>query len=308
MTNILILGGLGFIGSNIIEAFLEEDEPYKIIVFDFPGMINIFGTKVKMVYGDFNNTDDLDAVLKHNNIDIVIHLISTTIPGSSNDNIIYDIESNLIPSVRLLNLIIKYKILKIIFLSSGGTVYGPTEYALVNETHPTYPISSHGVIKLGIEKYLHLFHQLYGLNFLILRAGNPYGPYQRSDKQGIINVFLRKMIHNEKLIVRGDGSAVRDYFYIKDLASIIKSLIVNNIQNEVINIGSGTGVTINQIIDILKTLNNKIEVEFTFALNSDITKIVLDIKKLNSLIKFNFCGLEEGILKTYNYMLTEMHK
>ncbi len=305
MKNILIFGGLGFIGSNIVDTLVNEDQLYNLIVFDFPGVINCYGTKIKMIFGDFNNEKDVEAVIKNNKIDIVIHLISTTIPATSNNNIIYDIEANLITSVRLLQLLVKYQIPEIIFLSSGGTVYGLTESESVNEDHPTFPISSHGVIKLCTEKYIQLFHQIYGLNYLILRAGNPYGPHQKSNNQGIINVFLRKIIHKGKLIIRGDGSAIRDYFYVKDLASIIKILIENEIENEIINIGSGQGVSINQVLEFLRKVNNNIEVEYTDALDSDVPQIVLDIKKLNSLIKFNFCSLEEGIFKTYNNMLEQ---
>ncbi len=305
MKNILILGGLGFIGSNIIDLLIKDDNLYKVIVFDFPGEINSFGSKVKMVYGDFNNEKDLDAVLKNNKIDVVIHLISTTIPATSNDNIVFDIEANLVTTIRLLELLVKYKIPEIVFLSSGGTVYGLTESESVNEDHPTFPISSYGVIKLCIEKYIHLFHQIYGLNYLILRAGNAYGPHQKSNNQGIINVFLRKVINDEKLIVRGDGSAIRDYFYVKDFALIIKILIDNKIKNEIINIGTGKGVSINQILEILKKIKPTLVVEYIDAYDSDVPKIVLDTKKLKSLVNINFCILEEGILKTYKQMFIE---
>ena len=307
MKHILIFGGLGFIGSNIIDELLPEGEAYDLLVFDFPGMVNGFGSKIRMIYSDFNNADEVESVFKNNKIDIVIHLISSTIPASSNDNIIYDIEANLISSIRLLDLLVKYKIPKIVFLSSGGTVYGLTESVLVNENHPTLPISSHGVTKLSIEKYIHMFHQLYGLNYLILRVGNPYGPHQRSNKQGIINIFLRKIIQYEKLVVRGDGSAIRDYIYVKDLSYIIKLLLDFNIQNEIINIGSGQGISVNQVISILKKITPEFEVEYTEPLNSDIPKIVLDTTKVRSLVNFSLCSLDDGIFKTYNSMLSEIY-
>jgi UDP-glucose 4-epimerase len=305
MKNILIFGGLGFIGSNIIETLIDEKQLYTIIVFDFHGMINHFGDKVNVVYGDFNNENDVESVLKNNKIDIVIHLISTTIPVTSNDNIPYDIEANLITSVRMLNLLVKYKINEIVFMSSGGTVYGITESELVDEQHKTNPISSHGIIKLSIEKYIQLFHKMYGINYLILRAGNTYGAHQKSENQGIINVFLRRIIRNQKLVIRGDGSSVRDYFHVKDLALVVKKLIDSGVKNEVINIGSGQGASITRILEIMQKIKPALEVEYVEALNSEIPKIVLDITKLNSLIRINFCSLEEGILKTYQNMLTE---
>ena len=306
MKNILIFGGLGFIGSNIIEELLLHKDDYNIIVFDFPGKQNIFEGQIKIIYSDFNNEENLELVFNENKIDCVIHLISTTIPASSNDNIIYDIEANLVPTIRLLKLLALYKIPEIIFFSSGGSVYGVTKDEKVDENHSVFPISSHGTIKLTIEKYIHLFQELYGVNYLILRVGNPYGPYQSSDNQGIINVFIRKMLRDEKLIVRGDGSAIRDYIYVKDLAKIVHLLISKGIRNEIINIGSGIGVSINQIIDTLKKIiNYKNSIEYTEAPLSDVPKIILETKKLKGMIQYQLFNIEEGIQKTVKYMINE---
>lgn len=306
MKNILIFGGLGFIGSNIIEELLLHRDDYNIIVFDFPGKQNIFEGLIKIIYGDFNNEENLELVFNGNKIDCVIHLISTTIPASSNDNIIYDIEANLVPTIRLLKLLALYKIPEIIFFSSGGSVYGVTKDEKVDENHSVFPISSHGTIKLTIEKYIHLFQELYGVNYLILRVGNPYGPYQSSDNQGIINVFIRKMIRNEKLIVRGDGSTIRDYIYVEDLAKIVHLLISKGIRNEIINVGSGIGISINQIIDTLKKIiNYQNSIEYTEMLLSDVPKIILETKKLKGMIQYQLFNIEEGIQKTVECMINE---
>jgi UDP-glucose 4-epimerase len=300
MRNVLILGGLGFIGSNLIEELLDHGEKYNIFIFDIPGKNNRFADKVKLIHGDFSNFESLESIFSQIRIDIVIHLISTTIPASSNEKIIYDIEANLVPTVHLLKLLVKYKVPEIIFFSSGGSVYGVTGEEKVDESHSTFPISSHGTIKLTIEKYIHLFQELYGINYLILRVGNPYGPYQSSDDQGIINVFIRKILKGEKLVVRGDGSAVRDYIYVKDVARIVRFLMEQGITNDIINIGSGKGVTINAIIDILDRITCKRnQVDFKDPLPSDVPKIVLDTTKLNNLIKIDLCNLEDGIRRTY---------
>jgi len=303
--NLLILGGLGFIGSNIISEFLKNETGYNIIAFEFPGVINHFGKDIKLIQGDFNNVEEIETVFRTNKIDIVIHLISTTIPVTSNANIIYDIEANLETSIRLLNILVKYRVPKVIFLSSGGTVYGITNDEKVSENSETFPISSHGVIKLTIEKYLHLYHHLYNLNYLILRVGNPYGPYHKSDKQGVINVFLNKIIHKQPLIIRGDGNSLRDYIYVEDLSHIIFKLIDENINNEIINIGSGEGTTINQIIEILTKIDNNLEVKYSETSLTEIPRIILDISKLNSIYSHSFCGLKDGILKTHKYVISQ---
>ena len=300
--NILILGGLGFIGSNLIEEFLRHNDDYNILVFDFPGKLNFFGSQIKVINGDFNNETTLKQVFTENVIDTVFHLISTTIPASSNDNIIYDIEANLVPTIQLLKLLVQFKIQEIVFFSSGGSVYGKVkDVKKVDENHSTFPISSHGIIKLTIEKYIHLFQELYGVNYLILRVGNPYGPYQSSDSQGLINVFIRKMFRNETLTIRGDGNAIKDYIYVKDLAKIVHLLISKGIRNEIINIGSGIGISINQIVKIFKEkFNYKNSIKYSEAYLSDVPRIVLDTKKLEGLIQYSVCDIEEGLLKLFN--------
>jgi len=300
MRNILILGGLGFIGTNLVGEFIEGSNKYNIITYDLAGKTNRFGNRIRLINDDFQNERSLEKLLSETPFDVVIHLISTTIPASSNEKITYDIEANLIPTVNLLKLLAKYKIPEIVFFSSGGSVYGTTEEEKVNELHQTYPISSHGTIKLTIEKYIHLFQELYGVNYLILRVGNPYGPFQTSDNQGIINVFIRKILRDEKLVVRGDGSAIRDYIYVKDLAKIVRLLLEAGISNEILNVGSGEGTSIRQIISILDNLSgrrNRVENEDPML--SDVPKIVLDTTKLNNLIKIDLCPLEEGIRRTF---------
>jgi UDP-glucose 4-epimerase len=302
MRKILVLGGLGFIGSNIIEKLLSENDN-TILVFDFPGVKNPFEDKVFMYYGDFDNEEGLERIFKTHKIDIVIHLISTTVPFESNSNISYDIEANLLPSIKLLNLCVKHNVGKIIFFSSGGTVYGIVNQEKIPENHPTNPISSHGIIKLTIEKYIQLYHYLYGINFLIVRPGNAFGPYQKSEKQGVINVFLRKIIRGEKLIIRGDGESVRDYIYVKDLAWIINELINKNINNTIVNIGSGIGLSVNELLSIIKKFAAPFEFEYIVGAKEDIPRIVLNINKLASLIDINLTSNEIGILETYNQLI-----
>lgn len=298
--NILLLGGFGFIGSNIIEALLNTND-FNIIVFEFKGVTSKFVDHVRVYYGDFNNEDDLADVFENNNIDIVVHLISTTVPATSNDNIEYDINSNLIGTIRLLNLMVNYNVLKMVFLSSGGTVYGEITKPKAAEGHQTYPISSHGIMKLSIEKYLYLYHRLHGLDYLILRVSNPYGPYHNSDKQGFINVVIRKILRNEKVVIWGDGSIIRDFIYVKDLANIIVRLLELNIYNQEINIGSGEGYSINQILEYIAEIHPGIDIEYKLSRKYDVQRIVLDTKKLSSLMNFHLTDIKEGISLTFQW-------
>ena len=294
--NILILGGLGFIGRNLMEELIND---YNLVVFDHQKINN----QQNFLYfsGDFTKKEDLESIFVKNKIDLVIHSISTTVPSS--ENMVYDIDSNLISTLNLLELIKKYSVAKILFISSGGTVYGLIDNKnSVDENHPTNPICSHGINKLAIEKYIYLYHYLYNIDYLILRLSNPFGENHASDKQGLINVTLKKIIKKEKITIWGDGGIIRDYIYIKDCAKIIHELIEKNISNQIINIGSGLGHSINEILSIIRNLVGDFEIENIEGRNFDVPKIVLDTSKLKSLITYKLTPIEEGINKTYKWL------
>ncbi len=300
---ILILGGLGFIGTNLVEELIKRDK-YEIIIFEAKKIIiqnKEILKKVKMYYGDFNNEKDFEIIFQENQIDLVIHLIGTTTPSKSNENIIYDINSNLINTIKLLNLLKQYNVRKIVFLSSGGTIYGISN-RIHGETDPNAPMSSYGIMKLTIEKYIQLFNYLYGLNYLILRPSNPYGEYHKSADQGLINVAIEKILRGEPVEIWGDGSKVRDYIYIKDLVKIITDLIQNDINNEVLNLGSSKGYSINDIMKIIKKELGDFKLKFNDERKVDIPYLVLNIEKLKSFININLTPIEIGIRKTINWL------
>lgn len=298
--NILVLGGFGFIGSNVIEALLCTNL-FNIIVFEFKGVTSKFADRVKVFHGDFNSEEDLAEVFNNNKIDIVLHLITTTVPATSNDNIEYDVISNLVGTVRLLNTMVQHNALKVVFLSSGGTVYGAVNESKASEDHSTYPISSHGIVKLTIEKYLYLYHRLHNLDYLILRVSNPYGPYHNSEKQGFIDVVIKKILRNEKVVICGDGTIVRDYIYVKDLANIIARLLTLNLFNQIINIGSGKGYSINQILEYIAENHPDMDIEYKPSRKYDLQRIILNTKKLNSLDKLTLTDIRKGIKLTYQW-------
>ena len=152
--------------------------------------------------GDF--TSDSDVASAVIGCDVCFHLISTTLPKSSNLDPVFDIETNLMGTVRLLNQVVKSGVGKVIFLSSGGTVYGPPQEIPIVETHPTNPICSYGITKLAIEKYLELFYQLHGVDYTVLRLSNPFGERQRIESsQGAVAVFLGKALRGEKIEIWG---------------------------------------------------------------------------------------------------------
>lgn len=171
----LVIGGSGFIGSHLVDSLLKQGK--KVRVFDrAPERFRGAQRGVDFVQGSFDDVAALAEALS--DVDQVFHLLSTTVPSTSNLNPVADIEGNLINSVRLLELMRASDVRRIVYLSSGGTVYGIPQTDPVAESHPLRPISSYGIVKVAVENYLHLEQQLHGLHPVVLRVSNPYGPRQ----------------------------------------------------------------------------------------------------------------------------------
>jgi len=272
---VLILGGSGFIGKHLAEVFIDGGVPS--VIFDKNANSEQSSPACVFIQGEFSDQAKLERVLESQSITHVIHLVSTTLPKSSNEDKSYDLSSNVIQTLHLLDLCVKHQIKKILFMSSGGTVYGVPRTVPVDENHPNNPICSYGISKLAIEKYLFLYNQLYGLDYIALRAANPYGPGQNPHSgQGIVANFIHKMLSQQPIEVWGDGSIIRDYFYVRDLANFTK-LALFSTEIGVFNAGSGVGVSINQLIGVLEdVVNCPTEVIYKGQRGLDVPSIVLD--------------------------------
>jgi len=302
----LIYGGGGFIGSHLSDTLLEKG--YAVTVFDKlnfskKNILHIID-EINIIEGDFNNEIDIKNSLK--GIDYIYHFVSSTLPANSNDNPIYDVETNLISSLRLFKECLNKKNKKVIFLSSGGTVYGVPEIIPITERHNSNPICSYGIIKKTIEEYLFMFGKIYGLNYNVFRLSNPYGERQNPlAAQGAIPVFIHKTINDETITIWGDGEIVRDYIYIKDSTIVLAKSIKKNVNEKIFNLSSGKGYSLNNIIEIVKKVSGKdVKVEYKPGRNIDVPVNILD----NTLVKKTFdwkpeTSIEEGIRLTYNYLI-----
>ena len=303
METVLILGGFGFLGSNIINyAAQNHSKDYEFIVFDIYEQHPLgvkFKNVAKIYKGDFTNKEDLRVLFKENQIDYVFHFISTTVPANSNDNIRYDIESNLVSTINLLDICKAYEVKKILFISSGGAVYGDSANYIHKEDDNLNPNSSYGIIKITTEKYLKLYNHLYNLNYLCLRLSNPYGAFHLSKKQGIINIAIKKAISKEDFEVWGNGSNLKDYIYAEDVAKIIFTLLKRGVSNQVLNVGSGKGYSINEILDIIKRLVPSFSIIYKEQKSFDVPKVVLNTEAIAQYIDFELTSLEAGINETF---------
>lgn len=300
--NVLLIGGNGFIGSHIVDKLIAEG--HKVRVFDF--QCEKYRTPVPDVdYRLFSldNSNELASAME--GIDGVFHLASLAFPGSSDFDLIKEMESNLFSTINILNLAVKLGVKKVVYFSSGGAVYGSTNGKSLSEKAVLNPISSYGIIKATSEMYISLYQKNYDIDALIIRPSNPFGPRQNYTKgQGVIPIFLNNIKNNIPLSIFGDGEGKKDYIYITDLVNSVYDLFIGNSKG-VFNIGSGKENSINSIIKEIKSIIKK---DFTFDHTDrkihDVNNLSLDISKLKSQIEIeNFVSFREGIKKTWAWIV-----
>lgn len=307
MKNMLLLGGFGFIGTNLLKYIdAKYSTDYKVVVFDrvssHPHGIE-FKCVEKVYAGDFSDETNINRIFHDNKIDIVVHLLSSTIPVTSN-NALYDVESNLISTLKLLGVMNEYGIRDIVYMSSGGAIYGDVLQKVHNEDDAVYPKSSYGVVKLAIEKYLLSYSELYGFHTLILRLSNPYGPYHYNNKQGVINIAIRKALSHEPLQIWGNGDGIKDYIYIEDVCNIILKLISEGVESNVYNLAASEVLSVNEIVEAIKQEIPSFSTEYVTASNIDVQSFELDTTKLRKRLGgYKMTSFNEAIRKTIDWQI-----
>lgn len=276
-----MLGGKGFIGAHLVRALVEAG--YRVRVFDRPGLVcgalADVGAAVEFLDGDFSDAAAVRRALI--GCEVCFHLVSTTLPKSSNDDPAFDVQSNVVGTLALLDAARAQGLKKIVFLSSGGTVYGVPSYTPIDEQHPTDPTCSYGITKLTIEKYLELYRELYGLEYSILRLSNPFGEWQRTRaSQGAVAVFLGKVWRGEPVQIWGDGSVVRDYIYIGDVVKAVIAAMRYQGDKRLFNIGSGIPTTLLDVLNAIEAVTGrKAERSFLPARSFDVPVSVMSIDR-----------------------------
>lgn len=301
----LIIGGNGFIGSNLADTLLTAG--HSVNSFDrYPSRYREEDPRVTYIYGDFANHGEVQDAVR--GIDWVFHLAYTTLPATSNEDPQFDVRSNIVDTLRLLDSCKESGVKKVIFISSGGTVYGIPQQLPIEEDHPTEPICSYGITKLTIEKYLSLYHRLWNLDYVVARLSNPYGILQNPQaKQGAVAVFIGNVLQEKSINIWGNGEVVRDYLYISDAAkALVQAAEYCPAEKDprVFNIGYGSGQSLNEVVQAIRKVSDlPVEVMYHPSRSADVPANVLDIRRAKNHLNWEpQINLEDGIRKTWDWL------
>ncbi|MBQ9334654.1 MAG: NAD-dependent epimerase/dehydratase family protein [Lachnospiraceae bacterium] len=301
----VVLGAAGFIGTNLSKA-LSTNADDKVVAIDEKAEYFdkcLYTDNIERIAVDYKNIESYESALI--DADIVFHLISTNNPSSSNIHISEDITENVSISISVLEACVRQKAKRVLFLSSGGTVYGDRDRYPIKEEDETFPITTYGIQKLTIEKLFYLYGYIHDLNYVIVRLSNPYGPYQRPNgRLGALSTFTYRALKDEEIIVYGDGSVIRDYIYIDDAIEAIINIAKRENTDRIYNIGSGKGTSINELISwIGSALDKPLSVKYQEKRQVDLKENVLDPKKYTDQFgKLCQTPLDEGIRLTADFL------
>jgi UDP-glucose 4-epimerase len=290
-----VVGGSGFIGSHLVDRLLADGWQVRVLDLAYDKFL---GQREGVDYyiGSFLDSPILAKAIHR--ADVVFHLATTTIPGVSDKDPEFDVATNLNGSLRLLNAASQGSVGKVVFLSSGGTVYGKQVATPIPETHPQNPNCSYGIVKLAIEKYLALFHSLHGLEYTIVRPANPYGPRQSLDRgQGVIPIFTNLILKGDSIEIWGDGSIVRDFLTVEDLVDGVVKAASYAGDERIFNLGSGCGATLNEVIHAIASATGRpAHVRYLAPRKIDVPIVVLDITRAKECLGWQpSVSLEQGI-------------
>jgi UDP-glucose 4-epimerase len=296
----LVLGGAGFIGSNLVRAMVAAGDRPRVMGRPSRSLANLGPVlgHVDWRPGDFMD----DAVLRDalQGVDTVFHLITTTFPNLRVESSNFDLLSNLLPTIRMLELARELGVRRIVYASSGGTVYGEPQQLPITEDHPLAPKSAYGQSKLTIENYLLFYARTTDLEVSVLRMSNPYGPGQNTlGVQGLIAVAMGCLRDRRAMNVYGDGAAVRDYLYVDDAVDAM--LLAAGHPPALMNVSSGVGHSVNEVLAAVERASGRSLIRAAIpARTADVRANILDNRRAAERLGWQpRIDLDEGLARTW---------
>lgn len=299
---VLVLGGSGFIGKNLCKELFSGGAH----VISFDRIVDPSCKCSEAVSGDFFNDEELFKYIDQ--VEYIFHAISTISTNNCSEFFMRGYELDLTQGVKLFDYAAKHK-KRVIFLSSGGTVYGNPKNIPTSEDEPTAPVSHYGVLKRALESAANVINDTYGTYIYSVRLSNPYGPGQDFRKGiGFIDAVLRKAMNDEEISIWGDGTIIRDYIYIEDACKIMCSLLDYEGKNTIFNVGTGIGTSQNSVIEAIRKNGVDVRVKYCPARTFDVKANILDVRRIRSIYDEKLIPIEQGIHLYYKYILSSTEK
>lgn len=300
---ILVTGGAGFIGSHIVDAYVQLGHDVTVVDNLSTGQRENLNPKSRFVELDIRDAHKVAEVFGTTHFDFVNHHAAQMDVRRSVDDPVYDASVNIIGVLNILECCVKRGVPRVVFASSGGAIYGEQDYFPADEQHPTRPISPYGVAKLTTENYLFYYKTVHHLDSVCLRYANVYGPRQNPEGEaGVVAIFTSKMLANEQPVINGDGKQTRDYIYVGDVVQA-NVLSLKGAGSQVFNIGTGVETDVNTLFHCLKgATGSNAEESHGPAKKGEQLRSVLDARKIHTALGWKpAISFEEGLQRTVEY-------
>jgi UDP-glucose 4-epimerase len=300
--NILVTGGAGFIASHITDAYIADG--HNVIIVDnlSSGVRENINPKAKFYHLDIRS-EKLEDVFQKEKIDVVNHHAAQMDVRRSVADPKFDASVNVLGGINLFESACRHRVKKIIFSSTGGAIYGEQDYFPADEEHPLRPLSPYGITKLCTEKYLFFYKAVYGMNHVILRYANVYGPRQNPHGEaGVVAIFCNKMLRGEQPVINGDGKQTRDYTFIGDVVKA-NLLALKSEGSSIYNIGTSVENDVNTLFfELRKHLNPSCPEQHAPAKAGEQQRSVITARKIEQELGWRpSVQLDEGLLLTAEY-------
>jgi len=306
---VLVTGGAGFIASHVVDRLIKDGHSVAIVDDLSTGFAENINPQAAFYEMDIRD-EALSEVFEKERPDMVDHHAAQMAVIRSLKEPEFDADVNIIGSLKVIRNCLKYRVKKLVYISTGGAVYGEPQYLPTDEAHPINPISQYGITKHTVEHYLFLYNLTDGLRYTVLRYPNVYGPRQYPyGEAGVTAIFSAKMLKGEAPTIFGDGEQLRDYVYVDDIVEANILAMTNAASdNQILNIGSGRGASVNEIFRIIKRATGfDGEAIYAPARKGEVYKIYISADKARKVIgwlpKVSF---EDGLKRLVEYQRCQL--
>lgn len=300
---VLVTGGAGFIASNVVDKLIAKGNDVVIIDNLSTGYKDNVNPKARFYEVDMTNKEKLEEVFTKEKPDKVVHAAAQVQVVKSVEDPIFDAKINILGGINVIECCKKYEIKRIVYLCTGGALYGEPEYLPADENHPINPISPYGASKHTVEHYLYQYQNNYGLDFISVRFANVYGTRDDLASKRVIPLFIYNFIKGKPPVITGDGSQGRDFIFVDDVANAVIIALDANPKDRYFNIGTGTVITIKELFYVIRDiLELDIEPKFIEARTGEVQEIYLNAKRAKEQLGWEAkIGIKEGMEETIKW-------